>query len=542
MSDPSPYPRAAAPPGQHPPYAPPPQAPPANSGLRIGLGLGLLVLSLAATVVAYLLPTLRTIDLSLQSGNSLLGDAEPVGTENYSHAFGDSGFLQGFASVSSIAVGAVVAGAVMAPLVAWCLHNAGAGTRMAARIVWGVAVVAFAPAAMTVAWVVERMGSGGYQEATLLEWAALSSGVVFGAGVLVALAAFRGGAEATKPAKAVVTAAGLTALALAAASLQTFTFTYITGVPSPPGTTPLNHVFRDGFQLFDFGYAAAKATILLAVLAVLGLGAALLFILTRTRIEVSPGPGDPKPFRAGAGIAGILLLILFATGTVVNLLPWLTHLTTMPSATGVELNETELMIDTWLPPLITTGIAIVTALAGGFAIGALRPLGDGSRWLLLLFAPWLFVTSGPLSLAGYESLVEADAVFTFEGLVPRAWIAVPALFVFTALFWGLEDRRRSMTAFGAPASRANGAFAAAAWPLVALVTMVVWLVHAQDTAWQMVAGSRSVQTMLQGISSLQSEGVGVGLGYPLPLLALFAAAMVVAAVFYLPRVGIRVGR
>ncbi len=541
MSDPSPYPREPAPPGRYQPSAPPPQAPPANSGLRIGLGLGLLVLPLAAAVVAYLLPTLRTIDLSFQSGSSMIGGAEPAGTENYSRAFGDSGFLEGLTSVSLLALGTVVAGAVMAPLVAWCLHSGGAGVRMAARIVWSVAVIAFAPAAMTIAWLLAHMESGrNFTEADMTQWAALISGTVFGAGVLVALAAFRGGAEPAKPAKAVVTAAGLTALALAAASLQAFTFTYITGVPAPPGMTPLNNVFHDGFRLLDSGYAAAKSTVLLAILAVLGIGAALLFILTRTRIEVSPGPGRPERFRPGAGIAGILLLILFGAGVVVNLLPWLTRMT--GESIG-SFDRTEVLIDTWVPPLITTAVALVTAAAGGFAIGALRPLGEGSRWLLLLFAPWLFVGSGPLAVVGYESLAEADAVFTFGGLVPRAWIAVPALFVFTALFWGLEDRRRSMRALGAPASKANGAFAAAAWPLVALVGMVLWLVHANDTFWQTVAGQKTaVQAMLQALHSFQTETAGVGIGYPFALLALFAAAMVAAAVFYLPRVGIRVGR
>jgi len=535
MTDPS-NPHDPAPTAQYPP-----RTPPGNRGLRLGLGLGLLVLPLAALVVAYLLPTLRTIELSFQSGNPFSDEPASTDPENYSEIAGDVDFLQGFVSVSSLALGLVIAGAVIAPLVAWCLHSAGSGVRMAARIVWGLAAIAFAPAAMTVAWVLEHMGSGtAFSDATIMEWAALISGVVFGSGVLVALAAFRGGAEPAKPAKAVVTAAGLTAFALTAASLQTFTFPYIGGVPSPPAATPLSHVFRDGFQLFDSGRAAARSTVLLAILAVLGLGAALLFILTRTRIEVSPGPGRPRRFRAGAGIAGILLLILFAAGVLVNLLPWLTRLNGDSNAVYEEI---DVVIETWGPPLITTGVALVTSLAGGFAIGALRPFGEHSRWLLLLFAPWLFVGSGPLAIAGHESLVEAEAMTTFTGLVPRAWIAVPALFVFTALFWGLEDRRRSMTAQGAPASKSNGSFAAAAWPLVALVGMVLWLVNANDMVWQMVAGgATAVQAMLQVLYSFDSEVAGVGIGYPLALFGLFAAAMVAAAVFYLPRVGVKVGR
>lgn len=535
MSHP-PTPNEQAPPGQHPPQTPPSP----NHGLRIGLGLGLLALALLATVIAYLLPTLRTVTMSFEESAGFFGEGPPDGTENYSDVLGGTGFLQGFASLTPVILGTVVTGAVIAPLVAWCVHNAGSGTRMAARIVGGIAVIVFAPAAMTIAEVVEHLaGDRGYADLSLNSWTMLISGMVFGAGILVALAAFRGGEGTVKPTRAVVTAAGLTAFALVAASLQTFTFPYISGFPSPPGMTPLSSIFNDGFRLFAFGSASAKATILLAILAVLGIGAALLFILTRTRIEISPGPGSPKSFNVGAGVSGILLLALFAAGTLVNLLPWLTRLT---GPVESRFNETELMIDTWAPPLITTAIAITTALAGGFAIGALRPLGDGSRWLLLPFAPWLFVTSGPLALANYESLAEAEALFTFQGLIPRAWIAVPALFVFTALFWGLEDRRRSMTALGAPASKANGAFAAAAWPLVALVGMIVWLVHAQDTAWQMLAGDQTVNALMQGVHTFYTEVSGLAIGYPIPLMVFFAAAMVLAAVFYLPRVGIRVGR
>src|SRR5690606_7367896 len=132
---------------------------------------------------------------------------------------------------------------------------------MAARIVWGLAAIAFAPAAMAVAWVLEHMGSGtAFSDATIMEWAALISGVVFGSGVLVALAAFRGGAEPAKPAKAVVTAAGLTAFALTAASLQTFTFPYIGGVPSPPAATPLSPALPVRNQLLNRGPADARST------------------------------------------------------------------------------------------------------------------------------------------------------------------------------------------------------------------------------------------------------------------------------------------
>nr|BFF27141.1 hypothetical protein GCM10025732_51060 [Glycomyces mayteni] len=97
---------------------------------------------------------------------------------------------------------------------------------------------------------------------------------------------------------------------------------------------------------------------------------------------------------------------------------------------------------------MTTGIAVVAAGVGGFAVGALRPLGDASRWLLLPFAPWLFVGTGPLAAAHLEAVAGEGEWVAIGSFPPRAWIAIPLLFLFTALCWGLEDRRRAFVAQG----------------------------------------------------------------------------------------------
>ncbi|GAB3655829.1 hypothetical protein [Glycomyces tarimensis] len=537
----APHPNGPIPQSEYPPGQPAISTSP-SSGLRLGLGLPLLAVPVIATVIAYVLPTLRTIRMSTEEGSQFFGGTEPVGMANYDRLFGDSTFFDGFAAVGVTGLGTVLAGAVIAPLVAWCLHQAGAAVRMAARIVWSFAVIAFAPIAMTVAWLMTRVADGDGIDAGPLDWMAFLTGVVLGAGLFVALAAFRGGTDTGKRGPTLVTAAALTAFALFAASLQTFTFPLLIGSPSP-STVPLVQALRSGLQIADFGIAGAVSTVLLAILAALGIGAALLFALARVRIDVTPGPGEPRPFRPGPGIAGILLLVALGIGTLLTLWPWLSRL---GDPTGEGIDAAEVVLNSWAPALTTTLVAVVAALAGGFAIGALRPFGDGTRWLLLVFAPWLFVGSGPLAIAHYEALAEADRLGGFFSATPHAWIAVPALFVFTALFWGLEDRRRAMVAEGAPRARANGAFAAAAWPMACLVTMFVWLANAQDVVWQWVFTDPDRPTAVAALSrqmmTLDTENIAVGVAYPPLLLALFAAAMVAASVFYLPRVGIRIGR
>ena len=44
-------------------------------------------------------------------------------------------------------------------------------------------------------------------------------------------------------------------------------------------------------------------------------------------------------------------------------------------------------------------IQLPIAYLGALGIGALRPLGRYSEWLLLPFSPWLFITALPLSVA-----------------------------------------------------------------------------------------------------------------------------------------------
>ena len=93
--------------------------------------------------------------------------------------------------------------------------------------------------------------------------------------------------------------------------------------------------------------------------------------------------------------------------------------------------------NTWLPPAFTTAVQVLVGVLAGFAIGALRPFGESSEALLLLFAPGLFVGLTPLLTAKY--LAAAAAVrFSEISLVTPMLLSVPAVFVFTFVFAGLR--------------------------------------------------------------------------------------------------------
>ncbi|WP_335987132.1 hypothetical protein [Glycomyces sp. MUSA5-2] len=626
---------------------PPPQVQPRGDAARVVGGFALLAVPVAALVVAYVLPTIRTFQFSRLGGPGFV-DPEDVGGANYDRVVDEGAFWNGLAHLIGPTALLVLGGAVVAPLLALLLHRAGAKVRAVSRVVWALAAVSFAPAALTVAWLVSGVADGRGSDATVYDWPLLVSGVVVGTGVLAGLAALRGDGGR---AGAVLTTAGLTAIGLTAAGLQTFAYGTISGLPAD-APVPLRQIY-DGIQGgLDVGGAAAKSMLLLAILAVLGVGAAVLFAAARVRIDVVPakaapreaaprsepqqvrefgfgppgafgpqstmpgstvsgstafspaapgavgpgvpgqrmpgpgpvaggtpgsfpggqrpmagapgafpggrgpgpaagsspsgpaGPGEPGaaqpvPSRAGAVVLGVLVLLAAVGAVGYFLLPWASRV----AEGGPEPLDLWFVIRrTWGPPLVTTAIALVAAGVGGFAIGALRPVGDASRWLLLPFAPWLFVGTGPLAAANLEAVAGEGEWVTIGSFPPRAWIAVPLLFLFTALCWGLEDRRRALAAEGR--GSANGAFAKAAWPFALLAALALLLVHVQDLFWTQLTFQDMLSSgvMVYALSNLDLEHTGITYGFPLPLLAVYAVAAVAFALWYLPRLAIRTGR
>ncbi|MEU5873448.1 hypothetical protein AB0A73_18065 [Glycomyces sp. NPDC047369] len=603
---------------------PPPQVQPRGDAARAVGGFALLAVPVAALVVAYVLPTIRTFELSRLGGLGF-ADPESVGGANYDRVADEGAFWNGLAHLIGPTALLVLGGAVVAPLLALLAHRAGAKVRAVSRVVWALAAVSFAPAALTVAWLVSGVADGRGLDATVYDWPLLASGVVVGTGVLAGLAALRGDGRRTG---AVLATAGLTAIGLTAAGFQTFAYGTISGLPAD-APVPLRQIYDGVRGGLDVGGAAAKSVLLLAILAVLGIGAAVLFAAARLRIDVVPrtaaprdpvprsepqqprefgfggrgafgpastvsgttafspaapgaagpvpgqrvpgsgpvaggfpsggpvmgpatpgaagptgpesGPVQPASGGAGAVVLGILVLLAALGAVGYFLLPWASRV----AEGGSQPQDLWFVIRrTWGPPLVTTGIALVAAGIGGFAIGALRPLGDASRWLLLPFAPWLLVGTGPLAAANLEAVAGEGEWVVIGSFPPRAWIAVPLLFLFTALCWGLEDRRRALIDQGHPRGSAGGAFAKAAWPFALLAALALLLVHVQDLFWSQLTFQDMLSSgvMTYALANLDLEHTGVTYGFPLPLLAAYAVAAVAFALWYLPRLAIRTGR
>jgi hypothetical protein len=522
---------------------PPPHRPPLRpmeDAVRVVGGLALLVVPVAALVLAYVLPTFRTIQLSRIEHFGIYDDSNASGPADYDDLIAEGAFADGIARLAGPILVTVLIGAVLAPLLAGLLHRSGAAGRTASRIAATALAVTFAPTALTVAWIAHRVLSGSDREPGVYDWTGLLAGVVLGTGVLAGLAARRGGAATGRPAAGTPTVAGLTALALISAGLQAFAYASV-GRVSQDAPPPVVQIFDALYVGRNVGAAAAASVLLMAVLAGLGLAAALLFLLSRTRIDVVPEPVEPVRARPAALAAGVTALVLALAAVGVFLLPWLTRLGEGPEG---DYDLWFIIRQTWGPPLLTTGVALATAVIGGFAIGALRPFGDATRWLLLLFAPWLFVGSGPLGAANLEAVAAEGEWMVIGTFPPRVWVAVPALFLFTALFWGLEDRRRAALREGVTEREARRAFAGGAWPMTALMGLALLLVFGQDAFWQQITWQDMLSTgyMTHALEHRDFEHTAVALGYPVPVLAAVALAALALAVRYLPKVAVKVGR
>ncbi|WP_432050655.1 sugar ABC transporter permease [Verrucosispora sp. NA02020] len=550
-----------------------------GTGARVGIGLVLLLPAFLALLWSYLLPTGLAIQRSTTRDN-LLGPATDVGAEHYRQRF-EQGVIGEYRMALLLAIVPLVLALLVAPLLALLADRAGRGPRLAARALLAVPVAGYAPVALLLGWRLDRIEPGQAVEspyATLVELTAVgSAGLVVAVATTAFLATLRGRRRPADALPAMATVAGLLVLGIVAATVQSFVAPLLAA--SNRAQFPLTTIVVQSLARMDVGRGSADAVLLLALLAVLGLAATALLLVTRARIELADAPaGDPAtaapasttapawpassavttppgvptsgssaPTTGGSGPARIGLAVagVVAVGLMLWVAwPWLSRsfrfTNDLGPVPGAGLSD--MLIWTWLPTLVATLVTITVAVAGGFAIGGLRPLGRFSELLLLPFAPWLFVGTGPLAVESYLRTRDFDQVNTFLGVIPPGWVSIPALFLFTLLFRGLEPRWRAGGGFG------RTMFAPAV-PMVLLAGLVTWLVSSGQLLWPWIVAqtpstrTAPVEALAQGTTGrIPADELALGALLPLPMLLLFLVALVVLQVRYLDRLAIRVGR
>ncbi len=238
-----------------------------------------------------------------------------------------------------------------------------------------------------------------------------------------------------------------------------------------------------------------------------------------------------------AVVVGVLALLAVTAIALIWTWPWLSAL--FAPAGRVAGPETGLRVhlNTWVPALLSALVTVGVAYLGALGIGGLRPLGRRSEWLLLPFAPWLFVGAGPLSVANWNNLRGIGLLDTFVALIPPLLISVPALFVLTLLCKGLAMRTERDFL---------GGVVLPSLPMAGILVVAVTLLNAQDLLWPLLVTqdmslATAPMTQMMTINEYTGGPAEAGLTTPLLVVVLALAAVVAAQLLYLDRLAITVG-
>ncbi|MFI7151318.1 carbohydrate ABC transporter permease [Nonomuraea sp. NPDC050022] len=518
------------------------------------LGWLLLLPALLGTLITLLLPTVQTILLSLQSAG-LTGPSVFVGLANYGQVLGQGAFWKALVFTLSITVIPLLVAVVVGPLLALALDWSGAWPRRAGRIVLSLALVAFSPVAVAVSWMrglmpdasgLATMTEGVRDPATApgtlqLILAAATFGVVCALATMAFLPALRGGTVSP----AMLAVGGLVALAMVAAGLQTFAIGLTMTHGGPNGSTQTLSLvqYTYTFMVGRVGLGATVATVMGLVLGVLGIGAVCVAAASGMRITIEPRGATPDQdvVRAGSGakvIVGVAALVVVAAVGLALTWPWLSALLAPAQPGSAAPSGWRTVVNTWAPALIGALVSVGVAYLGALGIGGLRPLGRRSEWLLLVFAPWLFVGMGPLSLAGWRTVRGMSLIDSFVALVQPVLVSVPALLILTLLCKGLAART---------GKDFLGGVVLPSLPMAGILVLAVTLVNGQELLWPLlVAQDPGLATapvqLLTRTSGYTSALPDVGLATPLAVVAAALIGIVAAQLLYLDRLAITVGR
>lgn len=523
----------------------------AADGRAVAVVVGVLLLlpAVVLTVMTLVIPTVRTVVTSMHAESFIArSESEYVGFDNFSALFEDPRFGSALWFSVSLVLLPIVVAVVVSPLLAAAFDWAGGWARLTARVVLSFAIVVFSPVALAIAWqrafrdepalLADPDLAGGTLRSSL---ALMTFGVVCAVGVTIFLPVFRGQRRLWPT---LFTVAGVVVLGILAVGLQLFTLPFVmTGFgPRDETLTPVGLLFRSAFQNGQLGLGAAVSTVLLVILALLGVAAVLIVILTRFRVSVG-APRSTRSTNPGAIVVALLALIAVVVVAVLVMRPWLDALGGTapegPEGTGGR---------TWSSAVLAALVSVGVAYPAAIGISGLRPLGRHSEWLLMPFAPWLFVGAAPLGIEFFKSARDEGEINTDGALLQPILVSIVSLVVLAVLCRGQSERWQQQVAAGAPA--AGSFFRTVVLPTLppaALLLVVSLFVNAQDLFWPLLVAQSpehgTTSLLLFSVhTSLSGPELSVASMTPLVAVVLGFVAVVAVQVLCLDRMVATVGR
>lgn len=484
---------------------------------RLLLGVLFLLPALFCCISQLLLPTVNTFWMSFQRINLIGSERAFVGLENYGRLFGNENFgrAAGFTFTTLLVRLFVVA--LMPLLLAWAAGQFGRRLRLRLRILLTLPIFFYLPVAIAIAWLVflnpvtglfrlpgRWAASPASAQSTLLFIDALYLlGLASGLGLMLFLPLWRRSADASPPdfeevSKPMLAVWVVGILAIIVLTLNTFSLSFVLTNGGPAGSTSTLGLllYQFAFRNLNFGPAAAVASLILLITLVLGTAAGALVILTRLRLDLidtkpaaekADRPLTPQGSRALPGIVLAPLLLLTIGICLFSALPfgWLIRQALGSDMLGrlvEQISMGRIFVNTFVPPLVSATVQVLIAYLAALSLGALRPFGNRSEWLLWLFSPWLLIGVLPLSLASYIAAQKAGTLDTLRASISPILFSVPVLFILTIFFTGRASRlphERTVPGFFSH-------FILPSLPLAAVLWLVLLFFNAQDIFWPLL--------------------------------------------------------
>jgi ABC-type sugar transport system permease subunit len=246
---------------------------------------------------------------------------------------------------------------------------------------------------------------------------------------------------------------------------------------------------------------------------------------------VSSGVAVERPAGPVGTAVGVTALVVVLAAALLCAWPWIDGLLALPDTSAGGLRA---QLNTWPPAVAGALVSVGVAYLAALGIGGLRPLGRGSEWLLLLFAPWLFVGTGPLGVANWQNIRSLGLIDTFAALFPPLLVSVPALLVLTLLCKGLAERTGK--------DFFSGVFLPSL-PMAGVLAGAVTLMNAQDLLWPLLVAQKpglftAPVAQVAQLSDFTASAPDVGAATPLLVVGLGLVAVVAAQVFYLDKLAL----
>ncbi|MEZ4868079.1 MAG: hypothetical protein R3C14_42515 [Caldilineaceae bacterium] len=479
---------------------------PIRSPILRWVGILLFLPALWLGLRTLVIPSIATGILSFQR-YEMLTPPQFVGWENYVKLFtNDSTFAAALRFTGNLVLWRVAAVAVAPWLLAWSLSDARRSLRIGVRLLFTLPLALIAPLPLLINWNLAVRPWLGKTDVTWLVLSAIDGLISFviacGVGLILFGAVLRKSeAERSNVVPGVLVGWFCCVLVAIALALQSMIPSLVVTNGGPQYTTftlGLWH-YLNAFQYFRFGYAATVSTLLLVTVGLLGMIATIALIVSNLRITITVKEQPAAAAYTESWGAHILLFSLVLVAFAICLIAVLPLLQGLLRSDGgseaatLEVSSLRLWINTLTPSFMSMVIQLTVSTLAAFGIGALRPFGRRSEWLLLLFSPWLFTTVLPLSQAFFEQRRQWGLLNTLSGAIHPILVNVPILFLLTLFYKGCEQRyRENQIGHDQAAGRTLTFFSAVllpSLPLVLLAGSVLWLIMLQDLYWPVLASS-----------------------------------------------------